>query len=205
MSDDPVVMSSGENAAAPLVVLLHGRGSNEQDLFGLVEHLAEGPEYTAVRGPLDFGPGYTWFTSEKTAQPNSPQFEETLAWFRSWLDRVAPAGRKVVLIGFSAGAVFSGGLALGDPKRFAGLALLSGPLPLGSHLPLAPGGLAGLPVFSEQGEYDQVIGRDLFDRTLAYLTEESGAVVTSRRDPIAHEVSMEELQALRTWLEELTR
>lgn len=197
MSTEPVVVSSGANPEAPLVVLLHGRGSNEQDLFGLVQHLETGPEFVSVRGPLGWGPGFTWFESQQTARPIPEVFEESMAWFRKWLDGVAPSGRKVVLIGFSAGAVMAGGLVLADSQRFSGLALLSGPLPL-EHL--VPGALLGMPVFSEQGQFDEMIPKELFDRTLYYLLNESGAIVESRQDPIAHEVSAEELAALKDWV-----
>ena len=48
-------------------------------------------------------------------------------WFRAWLDDVAPAGRPVVLVGFSGGAAFAGGLVLDDPSRYAGAAVLYQP------------------------------------------------------------------------------
>ncbi|WP_245994024.1 hypothetical protein [Nocardioides immobilis] len=49
----PVVATyGGTDPAAPLVVLLHGRGSNEQDILGLAAHLPVGPAYAAVRAPI---------------------------------------------------------------------------------------------------------------------------------------------------------
>ena len=55
---------------------------------------------------------------------------ETMAWFRAWLDDVASRGRPVVLVGFSGGAAFAGGLLLDDPGRYAGAAILYGTLPV---------------------------------------------------------------------------
>ncbi len=58
-----------------------------------------------------------------------------MAWFRSWLDQVAPPGRPVILLGFSGGAAFAGGLLLGDPHRYAGAAILYGTLPFDAVVP----------------------------------------------------------------------
>ena len=90
-------------------------------------------------------------------------------WFRGWLDDVAPHGRPVVLIGFSGGAAFAGGLVLDDPARYAGAAILYGTLPFDAGLPITPRRLAGLPVVVAQGEHDTVIPRELLDRTWDYL------------------------------------
>ena len=68
-------------------------------------------------------------------------------WFRAWLDEVAPAGRPVVLVGFSGGAAFAGGLVLDDPARYAGAAILYGTLPVrrrSRHRPGSAGQPAGL-------------------------------------------------------------
>lgn len=83
----PLAMSGVTDPSAPLVVLLHGRGSNENDIIG---------------------------------RPIAESLAQTMTWIRTWLDDLAPAGRPVVLIGFSGGAAFAGGLLLHDPKRFAG-------------------------------------------------------------------------------------
>jgi hypothetical protein len=62
-----------------------------------------------------------------------------MGWFRDWLDDVAPAGRPVVLVGFSGGAAFAGGLVLDDPARFAGAAILHGTLPFDARALIEPG------------------------------------------------------------------
>ena len=90
-------------------------------------------------------------------------------WFRGWLDDVAPAGRPVLLVGFSGGAAFAGGLVLDDPARYAGAAILYGTLPFDAGSRPTPGRLADLPVFVAQGDADHVIPRELLDRTWAYL------------------------------------
>ncbi|WP_281271741.1 hypothetical protein [Nocardioides immobilis] len=57
-------------------------------------------------------------------------------WFRPWLDDIAPAGRPVLLVGFSGGAAFAGGLVLDDPDPYAGAAILYGTLPFNAGAPV---------------------------------------------------------------------
>src|SRR6476619_8536816 len=55
----PVVATAGStDPAAPLVVLLHGRGSHEREILGLADRLPTGPAYAAVRAPIAEGGGY---------------------------------------------------------------------------------------------------------------------------------------------------
>ncbi len=118
-------------------------------------------------------------------------------WFRGWLDDVAPAGRPVLLVGFSGGAAFAGGLVLDDPARYAGAAILYGTLPFDAGLATDPGRLANLPVFVAQGDGDHVIPRELLDRTWDYLLSESGAPTVAQRQPGGHQLTAETVHAAR--------
>ena len=181
-----VVASSGStDPTAPLVVLLHGRGSHEGEILGLADHLPAGPAYSAVRAPV------------------AESLRQEMDWFRSWLDDVASEGRPVFLIGFSGGAAFAGGLLLDDPSRFAGAAILYGTLPFGAGVPTTPGRLAGIPVFVAQGEEDIVIPRPLLDATWRYLREESGARTIAVRQPGGHGLTAEAVHHLSSWLGEM--
>lgn len=199
----PIVLSAGSSdATAPLVVLLHGRGSSETDIIGLVDHLPTGPAYAAVRAPIPAGGGYAWFANRGIGRPVAESLAQTMVWFRGWLDEVAPPGRPVVLVGFSGGAAFAGGLLLSDPHRFAGVAILYGTLPFDAGVPVTPARLAGVPVFAAQGETDTVIPRDLLDQTWTYLTGESGALIHARRDPGGHNLTSDTLIELGGWIAE---
>ena len=122
---EPVVATHGAaDPSAPLVVLLHGRGSNEQEILTLAAHLPGGVEYAAVRAPIAEGGGYAWFANRGIGRPVETSLSETMEWFRGWLDDVAPSGRPVLLVGFSGGAAFAGGLVLADPARYAAAAIL---------------------------------------------------------------------------------
>jgi phospholipase/carboxylesterase len=199
----PVVATAGStDPAAPLVVLLHGRGSNEREILGLADHLPAGPAYAAVRAPIAEGGGFAWFANRGIGRPVAESLRATMDWFRNWLDAAAPAARPVVLLGFSGGAAFAGGLLLDDPDRYAGAAILYGTLPFDAGVPTTPARLAGVPVVVAQGVHDTVIPRELLDRTWDYLLGESGAPTIARRDPVGHGIAPDALATLAGWLSE---
>ena len=199
---EPVAIWRGAtDADAPLVVLLHGRGSNEADIIGLADHLPAGPAYAAVRAPIAEGGGYAWFANRGIGRPVAESLRETMDWFRTWLDDAAPADRPVTLVGFSGGAAFAGGLILDDPGRYAGAAVLYGSQPFDAGVPTTPGQLDGAPVLVIHGDQDIVIPRDLLDRTWGYLADESGADTTAVRDPGGHGLSTSALAEVGQWLD----
>lgn len=199
----PVVATHGSaDPTAPLIVLLHGRGSNEQEILELAKHLPPGPAYAAVRAPIAEGGGFAWFANRGIGRPVPESLRTTMSWFREWLDAVAPTGRPVVLIGFSGGAAFAGGLILDQPERYVGAGILYGTVPFDAGVPVTAARLAGLPVFVAHGDQDAVIPRDLLDRTWAYLTGESGAPTYAATDPGGHGISAQTLSWLGGWLHE---
>jgi phospholipase/carboxylesterase len=199
----PVVASRGSaDPDAPLVVLLHGRGSDEQAIIDLADVLPEGAAYAAVRAPIAEGSGFAWFANRGIGRPVAESLDATITWFRRWLDEAAPGRRPVVLVGFSGGAAAAGGLLLADPKRFAGAAILYGTMPFDAGLDTAPGRLDGAAVFVAQGDADRVIPLDLQQRTWSYLHIDSGAQTTSHRDGGAHGLTQGALDALNSWLTE---
>lgn len=198
---EPTVLRRGaEDPDVPLVVLLHGRGSDERDIIGLADLLPVGPAYAAVRAPIAEGAGYAWFANRGIGRPAPESLADGIAWFRAWLDRVASPGRPVLLAGFSGGATFAGGVVLADPARFAGLATLYATLPWDAGVPTTPGRLTGVPVLVAQGDTDAVIPVELQARTWTYLHTDSGADLTARRSPGGHGLTRDDVAALAGWL-----
>ncbi|WP_405812202.1 phospholipase [Streptomyces sp. NBC_01520] len=196
----PVVATCGDTEG-PLVVLLHGRGSNEGEIIGLADALPGSLFYAAVRAPIAENGGFAWFANRGIGRPVPESLRATMDWFTRWLDEVAPPGRPVFLVGFSGGAAFAGGLLLDDPARYAGAAILYGTLPFEAGVPADAARLAGVPVFVAHGEHDRVIPRELLDRTWRYLTDESGASTDARLDPVGHGIAPDALTALAAWLD----
>jgi phospholipase/carboxylesterase len=188
----------------PLLVLLHGRGADEHDLFGLTPVIDYRFAVASVRAPLptDEG-GYTWSESRSPGRYIGESLRATLTWFQAWLDSLAgarPEPQEVFLLGFSAGMAMAGALLLDQPARYAGAVLLSGTLPFDTDVSMAKDRLAGVRVFHGHGSFDRVIPADLVTRSAKYLREGSGAQLETRAYPIAHEIGGAEISDINAWL-----
>lgn len=188
----------------PLLILLHGRGADESDLFELAPYLDPRFAIAAIRAPLatDEG-GYTWCESRSPGRYIGESLRETLTWFQVWLDGLS-LGRQepqdVYLLGFSAGMAMASALVLDQPTRYAGAILLSGTLPFDTDLSITKHRLANVPIFHGHGSFDQMIPANLVARSDKYLRESSGAMLESRTYPIAHEISEAEVRDINAWL-----
>ena len=157
------------------LVLFHGRGADEHDLFPLLDILD--PERRLVgatpRGPLSFPPGGAhWYAVQRVGYPDRETFHATYSQASGWLDEfLAEHGisqERTVLGGFSMGAVMSYSLGLGAGRpRPAGIMALSGFIPEVDGFELDLSKAAGLPVAIGHGTHDPVIsvefGRDARD------------------------------------------
>jgi phospholipase/carboxylesterase len=191
------------------LVLFHGRGADERDLFPLLDMLD--PERrllgATARGPLSLPPGGAhWYVVRRVGYPDPETFNSTYPELASWLDDL-PAEHgippeRTVLGGFSQGSVMAYALGLGPERpRPAGIVALSGFLPRVEDFELELAKAAGLPVAIGHGTHDPVIsvefGRDARDRLL-----EAGARVTYRESPMPHTIDPAFLRDLPAWLRE---
>lgn len=218
--DDSVTLWSAapdERAARPLLVLLHGYGADERDLFGLVPYLP--PEFVvaALRAPLSPpfpAPGFSWYPLGRApesrgsgAEPQSAHLQsrdathvtDAASLVTGWIEAVSPDA-VVGLLGFSQGAAVALQAMRLQPERFAFAVNLSGYA--------TPGTLAGdeavarrrPPVFWGRGTRDDVIPPFLVEHTVTWLpahTELSGRVYPG----LTHSVSEPELDDVRVFLE----
>jgi phospholipase/carboxylesterase len=189
-----------EGEPAGLLALFHGRGSDERDLFPLLDELDPERRLLGVtpRGPLSLPPGGAhWYAFQQVGYPDPATFFETYAAVSEWLDGFGFA--RVVLGGFSQGAVMTYALGLGGGRpRPAAMIALSGFMPTvpGFELSLEP----PLPrVAIGHGTYDNVISIE-FSRQARVVLEGAGAEVLYRESPLAHGVDPEFLAELAPWL-----
>ena len=199
-----------ERAGRPLLVLLHGYGSHEGDLFGLSPQLPLEPVIASVRAPLPVGQGYAWapLASEADAAAVSAAADETALALLDWLDTTEST--SVGLLGFSQGGAMSLQLLRSAPERFAYAAVLSGfAITPGADTAGAPAvhpGDAALavrrpPVFWGRGTVDTVITPDKIDYTDEWLPEHS--TLTQRiYEGLAHSISKPELDDVTSFLRE---
>lgn len=195
------VHSRGSNGAnSPLVILLHGRGSNAESIIALADALPSGADYVAIDGPIFENGGYAWFRNRGIGRPIAESIAHEMDQFTKWLDQYAGKERPVYLIGFSGGGAFAGGLILSNRNRYAGAAILYATLPWDAEIPAEEGQLKDFPIFIAHGENDFVIPKDLLDRTWTYLTEYSAADVVTHKGSEGHQLTEESLSLLQNWL-----
>jgi phospholipase/carboxylesterase len=191
---------------AGLLVLFHGRGADEHDLFPLLDLLDPERRLLGVtpRGPLSLPPGGRhWYAVREIGYPDPATFLPTFAGVKEWLDRLsAETGlglERTVLGGFSQGAVMSYalGLACGRPRP-AALVALSGFIPTveGFELDLEP---PLPPVAIGHGTYDPVISVE-WGRRARETLEAAGADVVYREYPLPHAVDPRFLVELAPWV-----
>jgi phospholipase/carboxylesterase len=193
--DDP----RSERVAGALV-LLHGRGADEHDLYPLLDLLDPERRLLGVtpRGPLELPPGGRhWYALGGIPTPDPETFLATAPRLAAFLDALPVPANRLVLGGFSQGAVMSWAMALGpDRPRPAGVVALSGFLPRVDGFPLHPERLAGVPVAVAHGSLDPVIPAR-FGAEAAETLAAAGADVVRLESPVPHMVDPAWLDALR--------
>ena len=189
-----------EGEPAGLLVLFHGRGSDERDLFPLLDVLDPERRLLGVtpRGPLSLPPGGAhWYAFQQVGYPDPSTFLETYSAVSEWLDGFDY--EHVVLGGFSQGAVMTYSLGLGRERpRPAALVALSGFIPTveGFELDLEP---PLPPVAIGHGTYDPVISVE-WSRQAKHLLEDAGAHVLFREYPLQHSIDPAFLGELAPWI-----
>ena len=197
-SDDP-----------PLLILLHGYGSNERDLIGLAPYLDRRFQIVSARAPHMLMPdGYAWFELSWTAANdiiiNFQQAEQSRTLLIGFIAEVLAAyggdPARVFLLGFSQGAIMNASVTLTEPELIAGAVLMSGRIPE-QILPLiAPAErLAGKPFLVVHGVADTVLPIHNGRASRAILAALPVAV-TYHEYPMAHEISAQSLADVTAWL-----
>ena len=182
------------------LVLFHGRGADEHDLFPLLDVLDPDRRlhgYTP-RGPLSLPPGGAhWYVVPRVGYPDPATFAESYALASEWLDSLPY--ERIVLGGFSQGCVMSLALGLGSRARPVAVCGFSGFIPvvdgweLATSRPLPPVALG-------HGTLDPVIGVE-FGRAARDLLTDGGLDVRYREDPAPHTITAAGLAQARATIE----
>jgi phospholipase/carboxylesterase len=190
-----------------LLVLLHGRGADERDLFPLLDLLDPDRRLLGVtpRGPLSLPPGGAhWYAFREVGYPDPGTFHSTLARLAGWLDDLAASTglqpAKTVLGGFSQGAVMAYSLGLGRGRpRPAALVALSGFMPTVEGFELDLEAAPVSPVAIGHGVFDPVIGVEWARRARAAF-EAAGTTPLYREFPLGHAIDPGFVRELGSWL-----
>jgi phospholipase/carboxylesterase len=190
-----------------LLVLFHGRGADERDLFPLLDLLDPERRLLGVtpRGPLDLPPGGAhWYAVHEIGHPDPETFASTYALASAWLDDVLAttgvAADRVLLGGFSQGAVMTYAVGLGAGRRRpAGLIALSGFMPtvpgfeLNLELPLPR-------VAIGHGALDPVISVEWSRRARVLLREAGADVLYAEAPRMGHSIDPVFLRRIPPWM-----
>jgi phospholipase/carboxylesterase len=195
--------SAGEPAGA--LVLLHGRGADEHDLFPLLDIFDPERRLLGITpgGPLHLPPGGRhWYSLGGIPTPDPETFHATAPRLAAFLDALPVPMDRVVLGGFSQGAVMSYAMSLGPGRRRpAGLIAMSGFLPRVDGWPLEPERLAGVPVAVAHGSLDPVIPVG-FGREAADTLSAAGVDVLRLETAVPHMVDPGWIEPLRALVAE---
>lgn len=191
-----------------LLVLHHGRGTDEQDLLGLADELDPRRRLlvAAPRGPLTLPgwPGYHWYTVPRVGYPDPDTFHAAfheLAGFHDELwRRTGIPPQRTVLGGFSMGAVMSYALALSAERPPpAGILAFSGFIPTVAGWQPSPTEHARLSVFIAHGRRDPIISID-FARQARDLLRAGGLEVDYHESEVEHQIYHPDVAAASAWL-----
>ncbi len=185
-------------AGRPLLVLMHGRGSHEHDLFALAPLLPAEAVIVSLRAPLPLGDNFSWFPVADPGLPSPVAAASATEAVLDWLDTV-PAAGPVWLLGFSQGGAMVTQLMRFAPERFSAYVNLSG-FSVAGELP----GDAALettrpPLFWGRDPADPVIPAAAVERTAEWLPTHSTLTAREYRG-IGHSISREELEDVNVFL-----
>jgi phospholipase/carboxylesterase len=164
-----VHLPSRSTSPPPVIILLHGMGSNEQDLYSLVRELPQKYAVVSARAPYTLAEGsYQWFQGtlvNNRLDGDPQQLAASRARISGFVDEVVTKYRfdphQVYLVGFSQGAIMSYQIALTEPAKIKGIGVMSGAI-FGSFVPLIKPSpeLPHLRIFISHGRADQRIPID---------------------------------------------
>lgn len=198
-------MSSSNKAGPhPTLILLHGRGTDENDLLSLASSFDPRLLIISIRAPYKFPfGGYMWFDFDEQNGVNADQLIEGCDALIRCLDDVQQKhpvdSKRVFLFGFSMGAMMSLVVSLSNPNRFKGVVAHSGLLLQKNRLKYQWNNLDGISFFIAHGTYDPIVPVK-FSRQAHQRLIEAKADVIYREYPIQHTISEQSLNDAANWL-----
>ncbi len=195
---------------APLIILCHGYGSDENDLFSFASELPEELFVISLKAPYTMQPyGNAWYAINFDADQNkwndveqAKSSRDAIAEFIDYACATYPVDAKnVTLLGFSQGTILSYAVALTYPEKVKNVIALSGyvsedmlPEPLNDK------DYSHLDFYCSHGSVDQVIPVDWARKAPVFLNAH-GIKNTYSEFPVGHGVAPQNFYDLKSWLE----
>ena len=194
---------------SPVIFMLHGYGSNEQDLFSFAEELTDQYTVISLRAPYNLpGFGYAWymidFDADKEYWGNMKQAVESRDLIVDFIDKACEMynldSRNITLLGFSQGSILSMAIAISYPRKVKNVIALSGYLDKNI---LKEGyekeNFSALRFYVSHGASDQVVPIE-WARQTSPMLKKLGIKHVYEEFPVGHGVCPENFYSFRDWL-----
>ncbi|MEO0507600.1 MAG: alpha/beta fold hydrolase [Bacteroidota bacterium] len=195
---------------SPAIIMLHGYGSNEEDLFSFALELPKQYTILSVQAPYRLEPfGHAWyainFDAEQGKWSDDAQAKESRDKISVFIDEAIEAYQldagNVTLLGFSQGTILSYAVALSYPEKVKNVIALSGYI---NEKILTEDYKSknhkGLHIYSSHGQVDQVIPVEWAQRAPTFL-KDLDIDHLYEEFPVGHGVSPQNFYSFRNWLE----
>ncbi len=193
----------------PVLLLLHGYGSNEEDLFSFAPALDKRYLIVSARAPLPLGPnGYAWYNIAYREDGKKFKNDKSAISSRdlivTFIDEVVELyggdPNRVSLMGFSQGAILSYAVALSFPRKIQNVVAMSGYIDQDLLRPdYAKGDFLKLSFYCSHGEVDEVVPVQWGRKTKPFL-DKLKIENTYSEFPVGHGVSPENFEEIKEWL-----
>ncbi|MFB6253998.1 MAG: alpha/beta hydrolase [Halobacteriaceae archaeon] len=194
---------------SPCIILLHGRGADEQDLLGLSSHFPDALQIISLQAPDRLGPGYTWYELDLSggglheSQPDREDFQRSLTLLDNFRTEAIDAydidPNQIGLLGFSQGGILGFASILDYPDKYAYCIGLHSYLPASYQHNEKTEGIQGFPIFIGAGTADDIIPVSRAETAAEYF-KKWNADITFNTYNTGHGIGSEELADVTDWL-----
>ncbi|UAB75227.1 alpha/beta hydrolase [Mesoflavibacter sp. SCSIO 43206] len=193
---------------APLLLLFHGYGSDENDLFSFASELPEEFLIISAKAPYPMQPfGNAWyainFDAEKGKWSDNNQAKQSRDLIANFIDEILAKynadSNNVTLLGFSQGAILSYAVAFTYPEKVKNVIALSGYVNPDLFKLKDPETYKNLNFYCSHGSVDQVIPVDWARQTKPFM-EQLGVNYKYSEFPVGHGVAPQNFYEFREWL-----
>lgn len=209
LSLEYLLRPSTKTENAPVIFMLHGYGSNEEDLFSFASELPEELLVISIRAPYDLDPfGHAWYAINFDAEQGKWSDDEQARISRdkivSFIDEACAAynldENNITLLGFSQGTILSYAVAISFPEKIKNVVALSGYINEAIFSEsYTSKNHDQLNIYASHGQVDQVIPLEWAQKTPDFLSN-LGVQHTYEEFPIGHGVSQQNFYSFRNWL-----
>lgn len=207
---EPKIKHPEVSGKSPLLLLLHGYGSNEEDLFSFASELPEEYYVISARAPFDMAYGsYAWYAINFDADENKfsdiGQARASRDIIASFIDELvanyAIDADNVTLIGFSQGCILSYAVALSYPEKVQRVVAMSGyfnpEIAVDDYL---ENKFDNLKIFASHGTVDQVIPVEWARKSIPTI-QVLGIPIVFKEYPVGHGVAPQNFFDFKNWLQ----